>query len=41
MLRLAEQPLEIADIAVDRHAEIGLAIVAAGHLVERRLAVDV
>src|SRR5262245_5909187 len=43
-LGLAEQPLEVADIAVDRAAEIGLAIVAAGDLVERRLplgAVDV
>ncbi len=37
---LAEQPLEVADIAVDRHAEIGLAIVAARDLVEGRLAVE-
>src|SRR4029078_6501940 len=39
-LRLAEKPLEVADIAVDRHAEIGLTLVAARNLVERRLALD-
>src|SRR4029079_18592611 len=38
--RVAEQPLEVADIAVDRHAEIGLTLVAARNLVERRLALD-
>ena len=38
--RVAEQPLEVADIAVDRHTEIRLALVAARNLVERRLALD-
>ena len=40
LLGLAQQPLEIADIAIDRGAEIPVAIVAAADLVERRLAVE-
>ena len=39
-LGLTEQPLEVADIAIDRHAEICIAIVAACDLVERGLAVE-
>jgi hypothetical protein len=40
LLSLAQQPLEIADIAIDRGAEVSVAIVAAADLVECRLAVD-
>ena len=40
MLGVAQQPLEIGDVAVDRGAEITVAIVAAADLVERRLAVE-
>ena len=40
LLGLAQQPLEIADIAIDRGAEVCIAIVAAADLVERRLAVE-
>src|SRR6187551_372027 len=39
LLGLAQQPLEIADIAIDRGAEFAVAVVAAADLVERRLAV--
>ena len=38
-LGLAQQTLEVADIAVDRAAEVGIALVAAGDLVEGDLAV--
>src|SRR6476620_10879796 len=40
LLGVAQQPLEIADIAIDRGAEFAVAILALAVLVERLLAVD-
>ena len=40
LLGLAQQPLEIADIAVDRGAEVAVAIVTLADLVECLLAVE-
>ena len=39
--RLAEEPLEIGDVAIDGRAELVLAAVTAGDFVERRLALGI
>ena len=40
LLGIPQQPLEIGDVAVDRGAEVSVALVAPADLVERRLAVE-